>query len=443
MWIARYDGPDHGEDRLAGLVTDTAGNCWVSGYSFGDTTDFDFATLRVSPQGKTIWTRRFGSPLKSEDRSWCLCRDSAGSIITAGGSIADYGVGWDFLLIKYDPAGDQVWLRRYDSPFHSDDKPVAIAVGPEDCLYIAGFSKHKPSRESPRADCDVSLVKYSARGDTLWTRFYNGRAGRDDGAVGVAVDRAGNCYVAAKLTNRTPVTDIALLKYRTDGSLAWSRDIDGPGHSSDLPAAILLSDPPLAPRSSPRIYLVGSVTGAGTSFDYCASCFDTAGSLLWQQTYDGAGRVDVAAAACVDSAGNLLVTGQSTGRASSVDVATVKYAPSGKQLWVRRYNGRRNGADRGTCIAAGSQGRVIVGGSSVGATGFPDMVLLGYSPKGDTLWTFTLSGTGPGEARPVVILPVPAQSPLVAHQSSFLVAGYENNTGTGFDYVLMLLEPSR
>jgi hypothetical protein len=75
LWKATYDGPVHGEDKLTGLVTDSAGNCWLSGYSFGDTTDFDFATLRVNPQGKTVWTRRYGSPLKCEDRSWCLARD--------------------------------------------------------------------------------------------------------------------------------------------------------------------------------------------------------------------------------------------------------------------------------------------------------------------------------------------------------------------------------
>ena len=369
-------------------------------------------------------------------------------LVHAGGSIADFNVGWDFLLIKYNRAGDRVWLRRYDSPFHSDDKPAAIAVGPKNCLYVAGFSKHKPAPGSPpatrnpqldRTDCDVSLVKYSAKGDTLWQRFYNGRAGMDDGAVALAVDRAGNCYVVARVVNRQPGTDITLLKYRPDGSLAWFRDIDGPGQSADLPTAILLSNSPLASRLSPLVFVIGSVTGAGTSFDYCTSCFDTSGNQLWQQTYDGAGKVDIAAAACLDSAGNIIVTGQSTGAASSFDIATVKYSPTGERLWARRYNGTRNDADRGSCIVTDRQGRIVVGGNTAGATGFPDMVLLGYSASGDTLWTFTHAGTGPGESKPVVILPAPGNSKLATRNSQLLVAGYENNAATGFDYLLMLL----
>jgi hypothetical protein len=61
------------------------------------------------------------------------------------------------------------------------------------------------------------------------------------------------------------------------------------------------------------------------------------------------------------------------------------------------------------------------------------MVVLAYSAEGDTLWTFTHAGTGPGESKPVIILPAPGNSQL-------LVAGYENNTESGFDYLLMLLE---
>ena len=427
-------------------MADSAGNCWMSGYSFGDTSDFDFATLRVSPQGKIAWARRCGSPLKCEDRSWCLARDAAGSIIAAGGSIADFSVGWDFTLIKYAPAGEQIWLRRYDSPFYSDDKPCAIAVGPENCLYVAGFAKRRPvagvGQDTAAAKCtdtDVALVKYSAEGDTLWQRFYNGRAGMDDGAAAIAVDRAGNCYVAAKAVNHQPGADIVLLKYRADGSLAWFRDTDGPGRGADLPAVVLLSDAPLAPRPSPRIFVVGSVTGDGTSFDYYVGCFDTTGNRLWQQTYDGARRVDIASAACLDSAGNIVVTGQSTGAASSFDIATVKYSPSGEQLWARRYNGAVGSADHGSCIAAGSQNQVIVGGTSAGAAGFPQMILLSYSAAGDTLWTFTHSGTGSGEAKPVAL----RTRRIATGVEQLLVAGYENNAATGLDYVMMLLEPSR
>jgi len=151
---------------------------------------------------------------------------------------------------------------------------------------------------------------------------------------------------------------------------------------------------------------------------------------------DGAGKVDVAAAACLDSAGNILVTGQSTGVASSFDIVTVKYSPSGEQVWARRYDGASNQADRGSCIVADGQGRVFVGGNSVGPTSYPDMVLLGYSAAGDSLWTLTHAGTGAGEAKPVALQATRDKSGV----EQLLVAGYDYNEGTGFDYLLMLLK---
>jgi hypothetical protein len=44
---------------------------------------------------------------------------------------------------------------------------------------------------------------------------------------------------------------------------------------------------------------------------------------------------------------------------------------------------------------------------------------------------------------PLLILTALAKSPIVNCQSSFFVAGYENHADTGFDYLLVLLEPDR
>lgn len=441
VWQATYDGPSHGEDKVTGLATDPSGNCYLTGYSYGDTTDYDFATVCVNASGRTVWASRYGSPLHCEDRPWCLARDSAGNVIASGGTIADFSVGWDYQTIKYAPAGDVVWLRRQDFAFHYDDKPAAMSVGPGNSLVIAGASRRRPvpaAERQPsaenRTDWDISLVKYAPSGDTVWTRLYDGQAGLDDYAAAIAVDEQGNCYVAGKTTTRRS-TDIALLKFRSDGSLAWHREIDGAGHSADMAACVLLDH-------AGHVYVVGSVTGAATSFDYEAACFDTGGRLAWQRQYDAAGRVDIAAAACLDPEGNLVVTGQSTGNATSFDIATVKYSPAGGLLWARRYNGPRNAADRGWCVATDRHGQVVVGGNSVGATSYPDLLLTCYSPGGDSLWTFRYSGTGAGEARPVAIQ-VRTGPPSEAADAPprLLVAGYASMAQTGFDYLLLLVDP--
>jgi len=62
-----------------------------------------------------------------------------------------------------------------------------------------------------------------------------------------------------------------------------------------------------------------------------------------------------------------LLTGQSTGRGTSIDILTVKLGPEGDTIWTRRWNGAQNQADRGWCITADARGRVYVGGTTVTA----------------------------------------------------------------------------
>src|SRR2546426_8168038 len=69
----------------------------------------------------------------------------------------------------------------------------------------------------------------------------------------------------------------------------------------------------------------------------------------WVTRYAGAaGLDDVATAMAVDTTGNVYVTGYSYrgAGANSYDYVTIKYGPSGNQLWLVNYDGPVGGDDR-------------------------------------------------------------------------------------------------
>jgi hypothetical protein len=58
LWTNRYHGPANSWDGANAVATDTAGNVFVTGYSSGTGTSFDFTTVSYSASGAAMWTNR-------------------------------------------------------------------------------------------------------------------------------------------------------------------------------------------------------------------------------------------------------------------------------------------------------------------------------------------------------------------------------------------------
>ena len=60
--------------------------------------------------------------------------DKSGNIYVTGSSIA-FPSGWDFLTVKYSPDGDSLWSRRYDNNELSDS-PTEMVIDSIGNIYI-------------------------------------------------------------------------------------------------------------------------------------------------------------------------------------------------------------------------------------------------------------------------------------------------------------------
>jgi uncharacterized delta-60 repeat protein len=376
LWQRRYNGPGNNLDLARSIAVDSSGNIYVTGTSFGidadyGRLDFDYATIKYDPAGRELWVRRYdGGPGSSSDDPSALVIDSSGNIYVTGYSRGIYNS--DYATIKYDQDGNELWVKRYD---RRDDFATALAVDASGNVYVTGSSY--TIYADYRQDTDYVTIKYDPDGNELWMEAarYDGPGYRHsiDIARSIAVDDAGNIYVTGHSNGSGTEADYATIKYDPDGNQLWVKRYDGDLENSWDSAIALALD------SSGNIYVTGYSNGSGTDRDYTTIKYDPTGNEQWIKRYDGPGNDDdVAADLAVDSSDNIYVTGYSNGSGTKYDYATIKYDPAGKEQWVKRYNGPGNSWDWATALAVDSSGNIYVTGESRGRGTHADYATIKY-----------------------------------------------------------------
>ena len=99
-WVRRYNGPGNGSDQAHGLAVDGQGNVYVTGESDGAGSSRDYATIKYSPSGEELWAARYNGPGNGIDVAEGLFVDSQGNVYVTGYSMGN-GSDYDYFTIKY------------------------------------------------------------------------------------------------------------------------------------------------------------------------------------------------------------------------------------------------------------------------------------------------------------------------------------------------------
>jgi len=372
-WLTVYKAPGNGgADYGTVIALDNMGNVYVAGSSYGIGNVFqDFITIKYNSAGQQQWEARYNGPGRSPESITAMALDSQGNVIVTGQSEGGTGFSMDIATVKYNSAGVQQWVVRYNSPANFDDYPNSIVIDSKDNIYIAG-----QIRVAPGAYFDYVTIKYNSSGQQQWVKTFNGTGGGDDKANSIAVDGTSNVFVTGVSNvdkNAAYLTDIVTIKYDASGNEVWKTQYDGPGKSSDGAVSIKLD-------GVGNIYVLGNSNGGlSTQMDYATIKYNSQGDKIWEARYNAAGgNTEEAHAMVLDTKGDIYVTGNSSGPTGR-DYATLKYNSSGVQQWVMRYNGPGNAYDDALSIAVNSSGDVAITGSSPGATSATDYATVKYS----------------------------------------------------------------
>lgn len=372
-WVKRYNGAANEFDQAQAIGIDKNGNIYVTGTSLSASSD-DIVTIKYDNLGNRKWLKRYNSANNGDDSPVALTV-SANNYIYVLGRTRSSSNGFDFVLIKYDAAGNRKWLRRYNGTAKGNDWPSGIVIDSKGAVYVAGSVTGSSGWDSGD---DYVVIKYSTTGDRKWVRQYNGNGNYFDFASGIAVDGNNNIYVTGSSMQTTEwgSEDIVTVKYDSAGKQKWVKQYNGPAKSGDRGTAVKAD-------SNNNIYVTGSSEGGSTGDDYAIIKYDANGNQKWVKRYNGNGNNDSPSAMAIDRYNNVYITGitQSGVSWDSVNYATVKYDRYGNRKWVKTFNGSGKRADTAMGIAINSNNNAFVTGTSFsGNTKGFDIVTLRYAP---------------------------------------------------------------
>ena len=409
-WVAGYNGPGNGDDVAAAIAVDRSGNVYVTGFSLSCGGDYDYATIKYDSAGQEQWVARYNGPGNDSDEAYAIAVDESGNVYVTGWSMGAAS-SFDYATIKYDSTGHQQWVARYNGPANDVDYGVAIALDTSGNVYVTGVSRGLYTLN------DYATIKYNSSGEEQWVARYD-YVGGIDNASAIVLDNSRNVYVTG-----FSGFDYATIKYDSTGQEQWVARYNGPGNDADGATAI-------ATDYSGNVYVTGFSVGSGTAYDYATIKYNSAGQEQWIARYNGPGNDwDLAGAVAVDRSGNVYVTGSSVGTTyPDYDYATIKYNSDGQQQWIARYNGPGNGKDHPSGLAIDGSGNVYVTGSSDrnSVNSFSDYVTIKYNSAGQELRLARYNGPANSYDIPRAI--------AVDRSGNVYVTGNSFGPGTQSDY---------
>ena len=368
--------------------------------------------------------------------------DAAGDVIAAGRAIGP-GTDEDAMVVKLAGGdGSELWQHRIAGAAGGSDFYRAVTVGP-DRIIAVGRVLTAVGNENVPDDADALFARFSPTGTPAWEVVLDGGAEREDDAMAVALDEAGNVLVAGESTPvdgtsthftvwKRQVSDGAALwttllggtsgtaralavagsdvvaagdvgdfmvVTRISGSLGgelWRTDVAGSANANDIGNAVAF-------RGN-RVVVAGQLVSAAGDPDFAVVSLDAAtGEENWRVTIDGDATGDAdddeVLGLAIDAAGDVLAVGRlsnvdSNGRTDG-DALAVKLArATGTELWRTVVKGSLENEDIFQAIALDAAGDLLVTGT-IRNRGTRANFLVGKlaNATGAEIWRHEIDGT--------------------------------------------------
>jgi hypothetical protein len=396
--------------RVLKLSLDNLGHPYVLIEEIANGDGSDILLVKYDATGDLLWQTRYNGPGNAGDSPVAMQVDETGNVYVTAESegvesdLSDpcYVSAVDYVTLKYDSNGNQVWATRFNGPANGGDAPAGVLVDPVGNVYVTGTSyAYSTCTASPGSSLDLAVyndfvtIKYDANGNRLWERRFIASQVRDSRGISLAPGNDDSFHVLGRIGS-----EIVSIKYDSEGNELWVKNIQGdyPAYivtdafGNSYIAASAYGDKPVVKYDTygqlvwqnriqnwsgivgieldreRNVYVGGTAQGA--SLDYVVSKWDANGRHLWMTTYLKSGPPysnEQATTITIDAAGDIYLTGFSyVNPLVPQDITTVKFTSDGNIAW--EWNGLPDASNNSYAIVVDSLQNVYIGGSITGVS---------------------------------------------------------------------------
>ncbi len=197
-WTASYNSPMNLDDILADIAVDNSGNVYVTGTSLVGSTS-NIVTIKYNSAGVQQWVRSYDSGLSANDYAAAIAADGSGNVYVAGRSDTATSGLTACTTLKYNSSGTLQWAKSFQGTASTGTNQLSdILVEPSGNVYVVGSAAQNTTNS------DYVIIKYSPAGDEVWNKTYNSSGSESDYAISMVRDSAGGL----KTYERAMVTSI-------------------------------------------------------------------------------------------------------------------------------------------------------------------------------------------------------------------------------------------